>query len=45
MILNEEDGLTQHLEQTLSGMYRACQDEEQEVIENVRCRLLVWLCE
>ena len=35
LLLNSEDHTTQHMEKLLSGMYRACGDEEREVVQQV----------
>ena len=32
LIINEEENVTQHMEKVLSGMYKACSDEEKEVV-------------
>ena len=35
LLLNSEDHTTQHMEKLLSGMYKACGDEEREVVQQV----------
>ncbi|XP_033630139.1 dynein assembly factor 5, axonemal-like [Asterias rubens] len=35
LLLNSEDHTTQHMEKLLSGMYRACGDEEREVVQQI----------
>ena len=35
LLLNAEDHTTQHMEKLLSGLYKACGDEEQEVVQQV----------
>ena len=44
MLLSEEDNVTQHLEKVLSALYKACVDEEKEVVIYVstitRCLIL-----
>ena len=35
LLLNEEENVTQHLEKVLSGLYRACTDDEEEVVKYV----------
>ena len=35
LLLNEEDNVTQHLQKTLNGMYKACHDEEEKVVTYV----------
>jgi len=36
MLLNGEEYITQHMELITTGMFRACADEEKEVVANVR---------
>lgn len=36
LLLNGEEYITQHMEVLTSGMYRACADEEKEVVRDVR---------
>ena len=35
LIINEEENITQHMEKVLAGMYKACADEEKQVVEYV----------
>ena len=35
LLLNAEDHTTQHMEKLLSGLYKACGDEEPEVVQQV----------
>ena len=35
LIVNDEENVTQHLEKVLTGMFRACTDDEKEVVEYV----------
>ena len=47
MLLSEEDNATQHLEKVLNGLYKACGDDEKEVITYVSftwCTELMFLC-
>jgi dynein assembly factor 5 len=36
LLLNAEDYVTQHMAVLTSGMYRACVDEEAQVVKDVR---------
>ena len=40
LLLNEEENVTQHLDKLLIGMFKACADEEKEVVQYVS--LTVW---
>ena len=35
LLINEEDNVTQHLDKVLSGLYKACSDDERTVVEYV----------
>ncbi|XP_071953209.1 dynein axonemal assembly factor 5-like [Antedon mediterranea] len=35
LLINSEDNSTQHMEKLLTGMYRACADEEPEIVKRV----------
>ena len=39
MLVNEENNITQHLDKTLLGLYKACCDEESKVVDFVS-----WFC-
>ena len=36
LLLNGEDYITQHMEILTTGMFRACSDDEKEVVRDVR---------
>ena len=36
LLINEEENVTQHMEKVLSGLFKACTDEEKLVVEYVR---------
>ena len=40
LLLNSEENTTQHLEKLLTGLYRACHDEEKEVVSWVSSYLI-----
>ena len=35
LLLNNEENITQHMEKLMTGLYRACHDEQKEVIKYV----------
>lgn len=36
LLVNEEENATQHAEKILNGLYKACSDENRDVVEYVR---------
>lgn len=44
LLLNEEENVTQHLEKILGGLYRACSDDEEEVVKYVSNLFCYFLC-
>ena len=35
LIINDEENVTQHMEKLLTGLYKACADQEKQVVEYV----------